>query len=97
MNVDATVINCITGNAPSGAAIPIHFATDTECLEKSLQTVGFVEPQNAKVLRIRDTLHLGKLLVSEAYEKELARRDDLSMLAPAADMEFDAQGDLLDW
>jgi hypothetical protein len=97
MNVDATVINCITGNAPSGAAIPIHFATDTECLEKALQTVGFVEPQNAKVLRIRDTLHLGKLLVSEAYEKELARRDDLSMLAPAADMEFDAQGDLLDW
>jgi hypothetical protein len=50
MNVDATVINCITGNAPSGAAIPIHFATDTECLEKALQTVGFVEPQNAKVL-----------------------------------------------
>ena len=97
MNVDATVINCITGNAPSGAAIPIHFATDTECLEKALQTVGFVEPQKAKVLRIRDTLHLGKLLVSEAYEKELARRDDLSMLAPAADMEFDAQGDLLDW
>ncbi len=97
MNVDATVINCITGNAPSGAAIPIHFATDTECLEKALQTVGFVKPQNAKVLRIRDTLHLGELLVSEAYEKELARRDDLSVLAPAADMEFDAQGDLLDW
>ncbi|SVE38576.1 uncharacterized protein METZ01_LOCUS491430, partial [marine metagenome] len=44
MNVDATVINCITGNAPSGAAIPIHFATDTECLEKALQTVGFVKP-----------------------------------------------------
>ena len=49
------------------------------------------------MLRIRNTLHLGELLVSEAYEKELAGRDDLSVLAPAADMEFDAQGDLLDW
>ena len=97
MNVEATVINCMTGNAPSGAAIPVHFATDRECLEKALQTVGFVEPQNARVLRIRNTLHLGELLVSEAYEKELAGRDDLSVLAPAADMEFDAQGDLLDW
>jgi len=97
MNADATVINCITGNGPSGAAIPIHFATDTECLEKALQTVGFVEPQNAKVMRIRDTLHLGELLVSEAYEEELARRDDLSVLAPAAKMKFDVQGDLLDW
>jgi hypothetical protein len=97
MNVEATVINCMTGNAPSGAAIPVHFATDRECLEKALQTVGFVEPQNAMVLRVRNTLHLGELLVSEAYEKELARRDDLTVLAPAADMEFDAQGDLLDW
>ena len=97
MNVEATVINCMTGNAPSGAAIPVHFATDRECLEKALQTVGFVEPQNARMLRIRNTLHLGELLVSEAYEKELAGRDDLSVLAPAADMEFDAQGDLLDW
>lgn len=97
MNVEATVINCMTGNDPSGAAIPVHFATDRECLEKALQTVGFVEPQNAMVLRIRNTLHLGELLVSEAYEKELARRDDLTVLAPAADMEFDAQGDLLDW
>ena len=97
MNVEATVINCMTGNAPSGAAIPVHFATDRECLDKALQTVGFVEPQNARVLRVRDTLHLGELLVSEAFAAEMESRDDLSVLATAADMEFDAQGDLLDW
>jgi len=97
MNVEATVINCMTGNAPSGAAIPVHFATDRECLEQALRTVGFVEPENARVLRVRDTLHLGELLVSEAYEKEMEGRQDLSVTAPAADMQFDAQGDLLDW
>ena len=97
MNVEATVINCMTGNAPSGAAIPVHFATDQECLDKALQTVGFVEPQNARVLRIRDTLHLGELLVSQAFSKEMEGRQDLSVLAAAADMEFDAQGNLLDW
>ena len=97
MDVNATVINCMTGNAPSGAAIPIHFPTDRECLEKALQTVGFVQPENAKVLRIRDTLHLGELLVSEAYLAETEKRDDLTILEPAADMTFDAQGDLLDW
>ncbi len=97
IDMEATVINCMTGNAPSGAAIPVHFATDSECLEKALQTVGFVEPVNAKVLRVRDTLHLGELLVSESYEKEIASRDDLSILAPATAMEFDTQGDLLEW
>ncbi len=97
IDMEATAINCMTGNAPSGAAIPVHFATDSECLEKALQTVGFVEPVNAKVLRVRDTLHLGELLVSESYEKEIASRDDLSILAPATAMEFDTQGDLLEW
>ena len=97
IDMEATVINCMTGNAPSGAAIPVHFATDSECLEKAMQTVGFVEPENAKVLRVRDTLHLGELLVSESYEKEIASRDDLSILAPATAMEFDTQGDLLEW
>jgi hypothetical protein len=97
MNVEATVINCMTGNAPSGAAIPIHFATDRECLAKALETVGFVEPEKAKVLRIRDTLHLAEVLVSAAYAKEIESRDDLSIEAPAADMEFDGKGDLLDW
>jgi hypothetical protein len=75
----------------------VHFATDRECLEQALRTVGFVEPENARVLRVRDTLHLGELLVSEAYEKEMEGRQDLSVTAPAADMQFDAQGDLLDW
>jgi len=97
MNVEATVINCMTGNAPSGAAIPVHFATDEICLEKALETVGFVEPQNARVLRIRNTLHLGEVLVSEVYAKEIEGREDLSILEPAANMQFDGQGDLLEW
>ena len=97
MDVHATVINCMTGNAPSGAAIPIHFATDRQCLEQALQTVGFKAPENARVLRIRDTLHLGELLASEAYGKEAAGRKDLTVLAPPTAMAFDARGDLLAW
>ena len=97
MDVNATVINCMTGNAPSGAAVPVHFATDRECLEQALTTVGFVEPARARVLRIRDTLHLGELLVSEAYAREVEARADLSVLEKPADMSFDERNDLLEW
>ena len=97
MDRHITVINCMTGNAPSGAAVPIYFPTDSECIEKALTTVGFVQPENARVLRIRNTLHLGELLVSEAYAPEVEARDDLSVLAASADMDFDDKGDLLDW
>ncbi len=97
MDVSATVINCMTGNAPSGAAIPISFPTDRVCIEKALETVGFVAPENARVLRIRNTLQLGELWVSDAYAEEVSERDDLSVVAEAAQMDFDEQGDLLNW
>ena len=77
--------------------MPVHFATDRECLEQALTTVGFVEPAKAKVLRIRDTLHLGEVLVSEAYAREAEARADLSVLEKPADMSFDERNDLLEW
>ncbi|MEE3263038.1 MAG: lactate racemase domain-containing protein [Candidatus Latescibacterota bacterium] len=97
MDVESTVINCMTGNAPSGAAIPIAFPTDRECMEKALETVGYVAPENARVLRIRNTLQLGELWVSEAYADEVEKREDLSVVTDAAPMELDDQGDLLTW
>ena len=94
---NAAGINCMTGNAPSGAAVPVHFPTDRECLDQALTTVGFVAPEKARVLRIRDTLHLGELLVSEAYGREVEARADLSMLEGPSDMTFDERDDLLEW
>ncbi|MEE2657695.1 MAG: lactate racemase domain-containing protein [Candidatus Latescibacterota bacterium] len=95
MDVEATVINCMTGNAPSGAQIPITFPTDEICISKALETVGFVAPENARVVRIVDTLHVEEVLVSEAYGKEVAARGDLTAVSPPADIEFDNNGDLL--
>ena len=95
MNVEATVINCMTGNSPAGAHIPIAFPTDDECIAKALETVGFVRPESARVVRILDTLHVEQVLVSEAYEKEVAAREDLSVVSPPAEMTFDGNRDLL--
>ena len=94
MDREATYINCMTGNRPSGAHIPIHFDTDRICIEKALQTVGLVTPENARVLRIHNTLHLAELLVSEAYLPEIKKRQDLEILAEASEMPFDPCGDL---
>ena len=95
MNVEATVINCMTGNAPSGAQIPIAFPTDEVCINKALETVGFVSPENARVVRILNTVHVEEVLVSEVYEKEVAAREDLDVVSPPLEMEFDGNGDLL--
>ena len=95
MNREATYINCMTGNAPSGASIPITFENDRKALSLALGTVGLVEPEQAKVVRIHDTLDLREILASEAYLPEVEARGDLSVVAPLTDLEFDSSGDFL--
>jgi hypothetical protein len=94
MDREITYINCMTGNHPSGAHIPLYFDTDRICIDRALETVGLVEPENAKVLRIHNTLELAEVLVSEAYLPEVEKRDDLEVIGEAEDMPFDANGDL---
>ena len=94
MDREITYINCMTGNHPSGAHIPLYFDTDQICIEKALQTVGLREPGEERIMRIHNTLDLGELLVSEAYRAEVEAREDLSIVEEAAPMPFDTSGDL---
>src|SRR3984957_14277078 len=95
MNVKATTINALTGGHPTAAAVPVTFETDREVLEAALPTVGFDEPENARVVQISNTLHLSEVLVSEAYVAEVSRRGDLEVLDGPFEMKFDADGFLL--
>jgi hypothetical protein len=94
MDREVTYINCMTGNHPSAAAIPIYYDTDRQCLEKAIRTIGLVEPERARLVRIHNTLDLVEVLVSEAYLPELKKRADLEILEEAQDMRFDEKGDL---
>lgn len=62
-----TRINCITGNHPEAAMIPITFETDQEAIEAALTTIGMIAPSQARIIQIADTLHLTRVRVSEAY------------------------------
>jgi hypothetical protein len=95
MDVNVTRINALTGGHPTAAAIPVAFETDREVLEAALQTVGLEEPENAKVVQISNTLHVGDVLVSEAYLPEVERRGDLEIIDGPFEMEFDRDGFLL--
>ncbi len=97
MDREVTYINCMTGNAPAGATIPICYDTDRKVLDVGLETIGLVEPENARLLRIRNTLELGEALVSEAYRPQVEQREDLEIIEAPKDLEFDDKGDLLPW
>ena len=68
----------------------------TKCSHAALGTIGLVEPSNAKLIWIADTLHLDEVECSAAYLDEAQRRDDLEIINKPQDIPFDAAGNLPD-
>jgi hypothetical protein len=93
MDRNATYINALTSLTPQCAKLPVCFDTDREAIARLLETLATGEP--ARVVRIADTLSLSRVEVSEVYRSDLPRRADLAALGPAAEMGFDAAGNLL--
>ena len=92
----ATRINCVTGGHPTAGAIPLTYPTEKLAMAAALQTVGLIEPEQAKVIQIADTLHLKEVLVSEAYTEELKSREDLVILNGPDELTFSADDELAD-
>jgi hypothetical protein len=94
MNYQATRINCLTAGYPDGANIPVHFDTDREVIDAALAIAGTRQPHEARVMRIRNTLCLEEMEVSEACLGEPSRQTEFSPLGEAREMTFDAAGNL---
>jgi hypothetical protein len=87
----ATYRNCITGISPEKAAVPMHFETDREAIEVALGSIGLIPAVQSKIVRIKNTLHLDTVAVSEAYEEMLQQRSDLEIIAGPDAMVFNAE------
>jgi hypothetical protein len=94
MNYRATCINCLTAGYPDGANIPVHFDTDREVLDAALAIAGTRRPEEARVMRIRNTLCLEELEVSESCLGEPSRQTEFAPLGAAREMTFDGAGNL---
>ena len=95
-NIDrsATYMNALTAKVTDGCKIPPYFDTDAAALAWVLNTVGLTEPEDAKVVRIRSTLDLEDMLISEALLAEAGSFAHATVLGAAEDMRFDDSGAL---
>lgn len=94
MDYKSTVINCLTAGYPDGANLPVHFDTDREVIDAALAIMGTRTPQEARLIRIRNTLCLEEVEVSEACLAEGNGSSHFAICKPAALLAFDAAGNL---
>jgi hypothetical protein len=89
-----TYINALTACSPRGARLPAVLPTARDAVAVALECLGLERLEDARVVRIRNTLRLGEVEVSEALLPELETRADLTRLGDPAPLAFDAAGAL---
>ena len=91
IDMKATLINCITACAPGGAKVPATYDTDRAAIETALSCTG-IPPEQARVIRVKNTLMLGEIEVSEALLPDVAKRSNLTRLGDPVPLGFDVAG-----
>jgi len=64
-DVPSTYANIITSANLDGAAIPMIMNTDREAISLAVKTVVRVKPERCRIVRIKNTLHLSEIQISE--------------------------------
>jgi len=95
MDVGPTYANVIASAYLDGAAIPLIMNTEHDAIALAVKTLVRVKPSDARIVRIRNTLELTHVQVSEPL-LELARRHPgrFEILGAPTPLRFDGDGRL---
>lgn len=80
LNTSTTLINAITASTTRGVRLPPVVGTDRGGVTAALSTLGVVSNDDAKVLRVTDTMHLERMYASSALVAMARDRPDLRVV-----------------
>jgi hypothetical protein len=83
--LETTYVNSLIATVTSVARLPMILPTDHEAIKAAILTCNIMDFSRVRLVRIRDTLHLGEMLVSEALVDEIsAKKNVVSVEGPLA-------------
>jgi Lactate racemase N-terminal domain len=94
INYAAMYMNAITSGVPDAAKVPIAMESDREAIQTALGMIGLVPVEKARVVRIKNTLHLTELDCSEPMLADVKAHKRLSAATEPKPMTFDGSGNL---
>ncbi|NEU30834.1 DUF2088 domain-containing protein [bacterium LRH843] len=86
-----TYANSITSTVLGPAKIPVAMNNDREALVVALKTCTRITIPEAKIVRIKNTLDLEEVMVSEAVYNELKDNDNIEVLEGPFQLSFDEE------
>lgn len=97
MDVEKMYPNCITSTVLASARIPCVVSSDKEAIQICLKTCNKIDINHARVIRIANSLHIGTIMLSEAYYNDVktGKYPGMEALDEPEYMEFDTDGNLI--
>jgi hypothetical protein len=87
-------LNALTTSFTQRAMLPMIFSNDKEAVFSALKSIKTTAPQKCRIIRIRNTLKLFEMLVSEAVFNEICEMSSISAIKTSVHLEFDSKGNL---
>lgn len=97
MDIEKMYPNCITSTVLASARIPCVVANDKEAIQICIRTCNEIEMEKARVVRIPNSLHIGQIMLSEAYYEDVlaGKYPGVTAVDAPAPLAFDEEGNLL--
>ncbi len=89
-----TQVNGLTSTFAQRLMLPVVAEDDREGMDHAMYLLRRKSPDQIRMVRIRDTAHLHRLLVSEALLPEVRRHERLEQEGEPEEIRFDAEGKL---
>ncbi len=97
MDVEKMYPNCITSTVLASARIPCVVANDKEAIQICIKTCNKIDQENVRVVRIPNSLHIGEIMLSEAYYEDVkaGKYPGVEALDMPEELLFDEDGNLM--
>jgi hypothetical protein len=91
-----TYANGLTSTVVGPTHMPTILDTDCDAIKAGVKTCNALDLKKAKVVRIKDTLHLGEIWISEELLSEAKNNPNIEIVSNSAAMRFDDKGNLIE-
>jgi hypothetical protein len=97
MDLQKMYPNCLTSTVIKSASIPLIVATDKEAIQACIRTLNGVDKTKVRIVRIKNSLHIGEIMLSEAYYSDVTagKYDGLKAKDFPQSLEFDYEDNLV--
>ncbi len=89
---ETTYVNCLTACCPEAARIPMTYDSDLEAVRAALSTIRPYTKRDLGIVRIKNTMDLETMFVSEPYREELSCNDAIDIVGESDSLDFDGAG-----